>query len=315
MNARFPLPQSIRQDLACPAMPGARHSQMVRLSLAMLNARLTTQAVFVQLRSMYGSDIPDVEIQRVISWAQSKIEPRTSFVQEPYEPLKDKEPPAAAIHRFLRDFRCAEADVWEASPVRLPEDWRMDWALFLETIFEPTDCINVVTHYRIERGKALPAGKGQTMNRDSWLADARVNGVPPTPAGGWVRVNPMAGKGVADSDVGCFRFALVEMDNAPIPLQISLLAKLPLPINALVCSGGRSIHAWVRVEAPNLELYRSQTARLLSLLAPFGVDPANRNPSRLARLPGGDRQIGSSEDRRQRLLYLSPSNRHSTAIL
>jgi hypothetical protein len=52
--------------------------------------------------------------------------------------------------------------------------------------------------------------------------------------------------------------------------------------------------------------YRTKVARMLELLARFGVDGKNKNPSRLSRLPGARREIGAADDGVQRLLYLNP---------
>jgi len=112
---------------------------------------------------------------------------------------------------------------------------------------------------------------------------------------------------VNDANITAFRFALIECDGAPLELQMSLLAKLPLPIAAILTSGGRSLHAWVKIDAQNAEDYRNTVAQMLSILAKFGVDGKNKNPSRLSRLPGVVRAIGATGDGRQRLLYLDPS--------
>jgi hypothetical protein len=87
---------------------------------------------------------------------------------------------------------------------------------------------------------------------------------------------------------------------------MSLLAKLPLPIAAVLGSGGRSLHAWVRIDASNADEFRRDVSRMLAALGKFGVDTKNKNPARLSRLPGVVRQIGANGDGRQRLFYLNP---------
>jgi hypothetical protein len=120
-------------------------------------------------------------------------------------------------------------------------------------------------------------------------------------------MNPVDGCGIADANVTAFRFALVECDAMPLELQMALLARIPLPISAIISSGGRSLHAWVRVDADTLEDYRRTVSRMLALLARFGVDGQNKNPGRMSRLPGVVRKIGAEGDGRQRLLYLNPN--------
>ena len=174
---------------------------------------------------------------------------------------------------------------------------------------------NIVTVYDQTAGKARPVSKGNTLSRAEWLRDIAGNGVPQREAGAWVRMNPLDGAGVADSNVMAFRFALLEFDALAPGLQIALFALLPLPIVALITSGGRSVHAWVRVDGPDGGSYRETVAALFHRLQPFGVDTANKNGSRLARLPGAQRGLGRVGDGRQRILYFAPAQTASKAIL
>ena len=124
----------------------------------------------------------------------------------------------------------------------------------------------------------------------------------------------MDGRGVADVNVTAFRFALIECDAIPFELQMPLLAKLPLPIAAILTSGGRSLHAWIRIDAANADEFRHDVSRMLALLAKFGVDTKNKNPARMSRLPGVVRQIGAHGDGRQRLFYLNPQPRQKAIL-
>jgi len=228
---------------------------------------------------------------------------RPAFRDKP----KVKIDPATATENFLKGFRCDEVDLWEASPVRPPDDWTQDALALLAFLFEPREQINLVSAFTMDKDrKAAPKGKGETVERNELIARFRKSGTPQSEAGGWLRMNPMDGRGVSDANVTAFRFALVECDAVPLELQMPLLAKLPLPIAAILTSGGRSLHAWVKVDAETLEDYRRTVARMLALLAKFGVDGKNKNPSRLSRLPGVQRIIGAEGDGRQRLLYLNP---------
>lgn len=110
-------------------------------------------------------------------------------------------------------------------------------------------------------------------------------------AGAWIRFNPLDGKGVSDSNVTDYRFALVESDDIPINEQWSIYRKLELPIAALVHSGGKSLHAIVRIEAADYKEYQKRVDILYDICKKNGlsIDRKNRNPSRLSRLPGVDR--------------------------
>lgn len=213
--------------------------------------------------------------------------------------------PATAVENFLKGFRADECEVWEASPIRPPDDWQTDAAALVSALYRPGEQINVVTEYLEKDGKARPVGDGLTIERDEFLRRFS-RAAPASKAGAWLRMNPTDGRGIGDVNVTVFRFALLECDNVPLDLQLSLFARLPLPLACILTSGGKSLHAWVKVDAPDVNEYRRIVARMLALLARFGVDGKNKNPSRLSRLPGVQRTIGMEGDGRQRLLYLDP---------
>lgn len=219
--------------------------------------------------------------------------------------------PATVAENYLRGFRCGEVDLWEASPVRPPDDWTLDAIALLESLYLPGEQINFVTAFKLVTKKdgttkANPDGYGTTTERNDLIARLREHGTPRSDAGGWIRMNPLDGAGVDDDNVTAFRFALIESDVLPLDLLMPLLARLPLPTAAILTSGGRSLHSWVRVDCATIEDHRQTVAKMLALLSKFGVDTGNKNPSRLSRLPGVIRGIGAEGDGRQRLLYLNP---------
>ncbi len=107
-------------------------------------------------------------------------------------------------------------------------------------------------------------------------------------AGAWIRFNPLDGKGVKNENVTDFRYALVESDSIPVEKQNAIIRELELPVAALVHSGGKSMHAIVRVEAGSYEEYRQRVDYLYEVCKKNGLEPdrQNRNPSRLSRMPG-----------------------------
>jgi hypothetical protein len=232
----------------------------------------------------------------------------TAATAQAARPLpRTKIDPATAVEVYLGGFRCDEADLWEASPIRPPEDWREDAIVLVSHLYRPLEFVNFVTKYAIAKdGKARPDGIGESVERNTLLARWTAHGMPECDAGGWLRMNPVDGGGVADSNVTAYRVSLVECDAVPPELQLSLLAKLPLPIAAILTSAGRSLHAWVQIDAKDAVDYSSKVTKLLTLLARFGIDGKNKNPSRLSRLPGVVRSLGAAGDGKQRLLYLNP---------
>ena len=213
--------------------------------------------------------------------------------------------PAEVAGEFLSGFRCNDLDLAKISPVKIPDNPRLHPILFTEALYNPGELLNLITQFQGEI-KARPLGMGLTLERNKMLARFQAHGPDSGKGGAWLRMNPVDGKGIADRNVVAFRFALLESDKLPWDLQLCFFAKLPLPIAALLDSGGLSIHAWVKVNATDINEYRFAVTRMLQLLARFGVDGKNKNPSRLSRLPGARRQIGATGDGFQRLLYLNP---------
>lgn len=107
-------------------------------------------------------------------------------------------------------------------------------------------------------------------------------------AGAWIRFNPLDGNGVNNENVTDFRYALVESDSMDIEAQNGLIRQLNLPVAVLVHSGGKSLHAIVRIDANDKKEYQERVNYLYDICRKNGmeIDTQNRNPSRLSRLPG-----------------------------
>ena len=99
-------------------------------------------------------------------------------------------------------------------------------------------------------------------------------------------MNPTTGPN--DEDVTRFTYALAESDDLSIDDQKKLFINFRLPIATLVESGGKSVHALIKVDAKDETEYDQRVAFLYDWLAKhsFVVDNNNSNPSRLSRLPG-----------------------------
>lgn len=171
---------------------------------------------------------------------------------------------------------------------------------YLETLFEPTDNVGYVTEtWETEdkgKKKYLPT-KGCCDRTAGELISALKNckgdigsvlGDYKEEAGAWIRFNPLDGKGVKNENVTEYRYALVESDSMPIAQQHAVIRELELPVAVLVYSGGKSLHAIVRIDAPNYDEYRKRVDYLYKVCKDNGldIDKACRNPSRLSRMPG-----------------------------
>jgi hypothetical protein len=328
MNAAPFIPQRTRTELASPAPRGKRHEQMLKLVLPLLGAGLTPEAVFVQLRGTYEPDVSNREIRDIITWAALKNPQPCGYARKTGNFNAPNSPQLVTLSRvtteqaisnaekWLAEFRCDECDLWHVSPWRPLEDWRVDALMLFSALYDKDDFLNVITDFTMDRQnqrqKANPKGKGETLPRDDWMRVIRDKGIPQSEAGAWIRPNPVKQHGtgksgaICDSDVTSFRFCLLESDDLPLDLQLSLWSRLPLPVAAIIDSGGRSVHAWVMLNCSTAEEFQSKVNRIFELLARFGLCQSNKNPSRLSRLPSAQRQIGKREDGRQKLLYLNP---------
>ncbi len=187
----------------------------------------------------------------------------------------------------------------EARELHIPEEWEPVKQLikYLETLFEASENVGYVVKSWEKEGKYIPADKGaydrtagqliealSKCNGDigSVLGDYDENG------GAWIRFNPLDGNGVKNDNVTDYRYALVESDTMEIEQQNAIIRELELPVACLVHSGGKSIHAIVKIDAANYEEYRKRVDYLYAVCQKNGLktDNQNRNPSRLSRMPG-----------------------------
>ena len=179
-------------------------------------------------------------------------------------------------------------------PAPLPRPVSTDAAAWLRALF-PAEAL--VRHVCETDGH--PAGLGDTSTVTA-LADLLEAGMDPPQ---YIGINPMSGPGGRDADVEKFLYCLVECDSLDLERQWSGLSEAAavLPIVSIVYSGGRSLHALVRVDATDRAQYDERVRLVYDWLERRGlpVDRACKNPSRLTRMPGARRG-----DKEQALLYL-----------
>lgn len=191
----------------------------------------------------------------------------------------------------------------ESGEIAAPDAWdpKKQLITYLETLFDSTDHVGYVTHSFEKDGKFMPtkglcdrtAGKLiQELYRAKEIQD--VIGDYNPEAGAWIRINPLDGKDVKTENVTEFRYALVESDVMEIEKQNAVIRELELPVACLVHSGGKSLHAVVRVDAADYQEYRKRVDCLYRICEKNGlkIDTQNRNPSRLSRMPGIIRKDG-----------------------
>ena len=183
-----------------------------------------------------------------------------------------------------------------------PAEWKPEQQLirYLETLFQPEEIFGYVTESfekadKSGKKKLVPANKGVYTLRVGEIVQRLKNGTIEDvigkykhEAGAWIRFNPLDGNGVNNENVTDYRYALVESDNMDLDAQNGLIRQLNLPVAVLLYSGGKSVHAIVKIEADDEKEYRERVNYLYDVCKKNGmvIDTQNRNPSRLSRMPG-----------------------------
>lgn len=190
----------------------------------------------------------------------------------------------------------------EGKEISEPTTWNpvKELTRYLETLFEASENVGyVVSTWQTDDGKHLPTKgnwdrtAGELIQQLTQSNDdiGSVLGDYNPEAGAWIRFNPLDGQGVKNENVTEFKYALVESDTMDLEKQNAIMRELELPIATLVFSGKKSIHAIVKVDAANYEEYRKRVDYLYDVCKKNGlnIDSQNRNPSRLSRMPGVER--------------------------
>jgi len=260
--------------------------------------------------------VPDREIADAVRKGLSECEPHSQHAPRPRRRPHKPQPPfdGLAYRRKLieRSEGVSEAELWELSPLRI--DWKpgpMDAVRTLQYLYAPDDVLFLGDTYDTDVKTAA-----------DWLAEIKAGKT-------WPHIipNPVDGNEHqtkdgklsrrCDAAVSQYRFALVEFDTMSRGNQLrfwhSVIIEGLLPVAALIDSGKKSIHAWLRVDLATADqwdaevrrgLYDAETGRM----ALMGADRQCSNPSRLSRLSGHQRGGGSI----QRLLYLNPITQGAT---
>lgn len=176
-----------------------------------------------------------------------------------------------------RGYQVVNTDYILGEEVKEPKNWDPIKQItdYFETLFRADDIVGFVNDAYLSQHADVGA----------------VLGDPNEQAGAWIRFNPLDGKGVKNENVIDFRYALIESDNMDVAKQNEILRKLELPIATLTYSGGKSLHAVVKVDATNYGEYQERVDYLYKIVEKNGlfIDKQNKNPSRLTRLPGFER--------------------------
>ena len=195
-----------------------------------------------------------------------------------------------------RGVRAEYVEVDEIPPP-VEGDKHADLVRYLETVFDASDHVSVCMR-ATKDGKVGKIEVGRTASEiiehvkagfpiEEMLGDMEQE------HGAWIGINPVDGQGGRDSNVVAYRHALIQADDGDLGHQLAIIRKLELPCSCIIHSGGKSIHAIVKIDAANRTEYRDRVDYLHSLCKKSGlsVDGAHRYPSRLTRMPGVYRGI------------------------
>lgn len=109
-----------------------------------------------------------------------------------------------------------------------------------------------------------------------------------------------------------FKYLLIESDISGYEQEwLQFLCSIGLPIVSIVSSGGKSLHALVRVDADTKEEWQQFKDRYVDYLVEHGADRAAMTAVRLSRLPF---YVRGETGKLQELLYLDP-NADGTPII
>ena len=221
----------------------------------------------------------------------------------------------AALERVAAkrpDF--SEEDLAERSPI--PID-RVTPATYLTHLSKPGERVVICTDMRstvdLIWDYSLPAEQIDPHELNDVIR-------PPAGLGTWFLCNPVTGEitsvsrlatdrnpqGLtyrAEECLTSYRYIVVESDSAPTDLWLRVLVQLPLPIASIVTSGGRSLHALVRVDATSADDWKVTKTKIAPALVTLGADLSAMSAVRLTRLPCCYR---AQKGMWQRLLYLNP---------
>ena len=217
---------------------------------------------------------------------------------------------AAKLERIARKLDGIDADWFAARSAKCVLNRTP--ASFLHELYEPGEKVVIFDAFK-SQGQHLWTHKAPPF--DARELDTFRTG---KPEGVWFLCNPVTGESVPDGGtnwdgtlhltrrsfrtVTSWRYLVLESDVADPSHWLAALAQLPLPIAAIYTSGGKSIHALIRMSAGSKAEWDSLTDEIRPALVTLGADSAAMTAVRLTRLPCCRRE---EKDAMQRLLYLN----------
>ena len=198
----------------------------------------------------------------------------------------------------------------ERSTLAVPPPGDDGFVRLIDACFRPDEFVAIAPAAVSDDGEIAPR-RGVTLTATEWKSKVAPKGgidrVFGTKLGLFIRINPTCKDGAKNEDVTAFRHVLVEFDRdgagKPVPKEEQYHAVMAsgMPVAALIDSGNKSLHAWIRVDAPDEAEYKRRVPIIWDWFSGINLDKQNRNPSRLSRCPDGWRTV-DGDVRRQSLL-------------
>jgi hypothetical protein len=234
---------------------------------------------------------------------------------EPVKPAFQEE----KLKAFAARWRGFIDTAWLAdrSPV-MPVEMSAD--AYLRAVFREGERVVIFTN-QMSQGQAMWPLQAIPATGDAgvWYLAQPVDGIE--------HVNPRAKVGEdgspkmsrrSEESVTAWRHLVLESDDADPRDWMGAIVQIPFPITAIYTSGGRSIHALVRLDAPTKQEWDNQVRQIRPTLVTLGADPKAMSAVRLTRLPGAWREgtfreidgkkvyVRYRAPALQKLLYLNP---------
>lgn len=214
-------------------------------------------------------------------------------------PVKAKPKKVLTLKDFIKNTEGSVPDLSDRSPYDLPEDPETDAWVTLEALYNPDEFlfiggvfdtrVDTVRNWLKSDLSKYPHIIPNTMTGDSGMTDTGKYSYR------------------CEATVSEARYAVCEMDDVSIDDQALFWTEclnIGIPVAAIIHSGRKSLHAWVKVDCGSDiekwdEMVRGWWFKEFGVK--YGLDSACQNRARLSRLPGHKRESGGV----QRLIYLN----------
>jgi hypothetical protein len=196
-------------------------------------------------------------------------------------------------------------EAWLAKRSKTPPD-QVSTEQFLNALYTPGEKVVLFNNYK-SQGQQL-----YEVNPESKIEEPLRGG----PEGVWFLNNPVDGLEHPNPDqenklsrrskesITSWRYMIIESDVTDPKEWLPCVVQLPLRIAAIYTSGGKSIHALVRIDASSKADWDTTCRKMKPILVTLGADAGALTAVRLTRLPRTKRE---NKNQMQRLLYINPN--------